>query len=198
MARRSAADAAVTRDKILNVARVLFAERGYAHTGARDIAAGADVTVGAVFHHFESKSGLFRAVFEQLNLEMADVLMKSYATVVTTDPIEAMIVGLRAALTYTQRPDFHRVVAVDGPVVFGAEEWNRIDARMGLAIVESSMKTLKRAGLLGDQPTLPLAILLMGAMNNAGFALARGDPKVELEDLLDAYRSLVKGLAPRG
>jgi AcrR family transcriptional regulator len=197
MARRSAADAAVTREKILATARALFAARGYADTGARDIAAAAGVTVGAVFHHFESKGGLFRAVFEQLNHEMADILMKAYATVVTTDPIEAMIVGLRAALTFTQREDFHRVVAVDGPVVLGAEEWNRIDARMGLAIVESSMKTLKRAGLIGDQPTLPLAILLMGAMNNAGFALARGDPKVDLEDLLDAYRNLVKGLAPR-
>jgi AcrR family transcriptional regulator len=197
MARRSAADAAVTRDKILATARSVFATHGYADTGARDIAAAAGVTVGAVFHHFESKGGLFRAVFEQLNHEMADVLMKAYATVVTTDPIEAMIVGLRAALTFTQREDFHRVVAVDGPVVLGAEEWNRIDARMGLAIVESSMKTLKRAGLIGDQPTLPLAILLMGAMNNAGFALARGDPKVDLEQLLDAYRNLVKGLAPR-
>ena len=198
MARRSAADAAVTREKILATARAMFTARGYAGTGARDIAAAAGVTVGALFHHFESKGGLFRAVFEQLNHEMADVLMKAYATVVTTDPIEAMIVGLRAALTFTQREDFHRVVAVDGPVVLGAEEWNRIDARMGLAIVESSMKTLKRAGLIGDQPTLPLAILLMGAMNNAGFALARGDPKVDLEDLLDAYRNLVKGLAPRG
>jgi hypothetical protein len=55
---------------------------------------------------------------------------------------------------------------------------------------------LKRAGLIGDQPTLPLAILLMGAMNNAGFALARGDPKVDIEELLDAYRNLVKGLNP--
>jgi AcrR family transcriptional regulator len=196
MARRSAADAAATRETILAVARAMFAEKGYADTGARDIAAAAGVTVGAVFHHFGSKADLFRAIFEQLNHEMADVLMRAYASVVTTDPIEAMIVGLRAALTFTQRPDFHRVVAVDGPVVLGAEEWNRIDARMGLAIVESSIKTLKRAGLIGDQPTLPLAILLMGAMNNAGFALARGDPKVDLEELLDAYRNLVKGLNP--
>ena len=197
MARRSAADAAATRSTILATARAMFAARGYADTGARDIAAAAGVTVGALFHHFGSKGGLFRAVFEQLNREMAEVLVKAYVSVVTTDPIEAMIVGLRAALSFAGRPDFHRVIAIDGPVVLGAEEWHAIDARMGLAIVESSVKNLKRAGLIGDQPTLPLAILLMGAMNNAGFALARGDPKVDVEALLDAYRNLVQGLTPR-
>lgn len=198
MARRSAADAAATRNRILAVARGMFAEHGYAGSGAREIATAAGVTVGALFHHFDSKAGLFRAVFEQLNTEMAEVLMQGYAAVVVTDPVEAMIVGLRAALTFAGRPDFHRIIAVDGPVVLGAEEWNAIDSRMGLAIVHASVKTLKRAGLVGDQPTLPLAILLMGAMNNGGFALARSEPGVDMEDLLNAYRNLVKGLAPRG
>jgi AcrR family transcriptional regulator len=197
MPRRSAADAAVTRSDILAAGREYFTTKGYAGAAARDIAAAAGVTVGALFHHFGSKAGLFRAVFEQLVGELNDAAMAAFKATQSDDPLDAIIAGMAVALGFAKKPDFHRIVTVDGPVVLGADEWRAIDSRMGFQTVAGGVRMLKASGQIEDMPTRPLAVLLMGAMNNAGFALARGEEGVDIDGLLSGFRRLVKGLAPR-
>ncbi len=198
MARRSAADAAATRTRILDAARQLFAAQGYGGAAARDIASAAGVTVGALFHHFGSKAGLFRAVFEQLVGELNDAAMASFRSAKTDDPLDAIVSSFGVALGFAKKPDFHRIVTVDGPVVLGAEEWRAIDSRMGLQTVAGGIALLKEKGRIIDFPTMPLAVLVMGAMNNAGFALARGEAGVDVDTLTQGFRRLIEGLAPRG
>jgi AcrR family transcriptional regulator len=197
MARRSAVDAAATRTRILDAARRMFAADGFGGAAARDIAAEAGVTVGALFHHFGSKAGLFRAVFEVLLGELNDAALASFRGAKSDDPLDAIIASFRVALGFAKKADFHRIVTVDGPVVLGAEEWRAIDSRMGLQTVAGGIALLKAKGRIIDFPTMPLAVLIMGAMNNAGFALARGEPGVDVESFATALRRLVEGLAPQ-
>jgi AcrR family transcriptional regulator len=197
MARRSVADAAATRENILTAARTMFAAQGYAASAARDIAAAAGVTMGALFHHFGSKAGLFRAVFEQLVGELNSAALASFAAQDPNKPLDAMIGSMRVALGFAEKPDFHRIVTVDGPVVLGAEVWREIDSRLGYATVRGGLAMLHEKGLVERQPLDPLAVLIMGAMNNAGFALARGQKNVDVEGLLITFRRLIEGLAPR-
>lgn len=58
-----------TRDRIVEAALRLFAERGTAATSMRDIAAAADVTVPGLYYHFDSKAALIRAVLSARGLE---------------------------------------------------------------------------------------------------------------------------------
>ena len=51
-----------TRQKVLDAARALFAERGYDAATIRDIAKGAGMSTGAVFANFADKSELFREI----------------------------------------------------------------------------------------------------------------------------------------
>ncbi|MEX0426994.1 TetR family transcriptional regulator [Nocardioides sp. DS6] len=53
-----------TRLEILQAARSLFAERGFAGTSVRAVASAAGVDVALVYHYFESKDGLSRAALE--------------------------------------------------------------------------------------------------------------------------------------
>ena len=53
-----------TREQILDAAREQFAQRGYAATTVRDVAAAARVDPALVFHFFGSKDGLFSASME--------------------------------------------------------------------------------------------------------------------------------------
>jgi len=53
------------RDKILDVAEALFAERGFDGVTLRQIAVGAGVDVALASYHFGKKLDLFRAVFER-------------------------------------------------------------------------------------------------------------------------------------
>jgi AcrR family transcriptional regulator len=62
-----------TRQKILDAAEILFAERGFHSVSVRDITAAAGVDVALVHYHFGNKQLLFETVFmrraELLNAE---------------------------------------------------------------------------------------------------------------------------------
>lgn len=67
MARRgrpAGVDSAETRQRIIDVARVEFAQRGYAAGAITAIAAEADLAPSAVYHYFGGKAELYEAVFE--------------------------------------------------------------------------------------------------------------------------------------
>ena len=54
-----------TREKILTIARVLFADHGFDGTSIRDIAKEADVNVASVNYHFASKENLYMEIITQ-------------------------------------------------------------------------------------------------------------------------------------
>lgn len=63
-----ARDAETTRRRILSVALALFRERGFAGTTMRRIAEEAGLSLGAAYHHFESKQAIVAAFYEQQQL----------------------------------------------------------------------------------------------------------------------------------
>jgi TetR/AcrR family transcriptional regulator, acrAB operon repressor len=65
MARRTKADALVTRHQILDAAEAEFLARGVAHTRLQDVAGAAGVTRGAIYWHFKDKAELFNAMMER-------------------------------------------------------------------------------------------------------------------------------------
>lgn len=66
-----------TRERLLDAARKLFAERGYEAATVRDIAAAADLSTGAVFASFSDKADLFTEVivadFQTFNARMSEI-----------------------------------------------------------------------------------------------------------------------------
>lgn len=54
-----------TRQKVMEAARSLFAQRGYDPATIRDIAKGAGMSTGAVFANFQDKAELFEAVLAE-------------------------------------------------------------------------------------------------------------------------------------
>jgi AcrR family transcriptional regulator len=59
------ARAAVKRERIVDVALRLFAERGYGACRAEDVARTAGIAKGSVFQHFGTKEGLFLAAYKK-------------------------------------------------------------------------------------------------------------------------------------
>jgi len=188
MPRRTAADAAVTRVAILRAARKLFAARGFSATTTGEIAQVADVTAGALFHHFGDKTGLFRSVFNDLEAEL-DAHVR--ATAGEVGGLEAFLKGFRAYLEFAKRKDFHRIVMLEGPVVLGDAEWHAIEARRAATTLMEGLESLVTEGVIEDRPRRPLGLLLLGAMSEAGFEVARHGSARDLDALVDAMRYLL-------
>ena len=53
------------REDILQASLHLFAEKGFHGTSMRDIARSADITEGLIYHYFENKRDLFRAIIDE-------------------------------------------------------------------------------------------------------------------------------------
>jgi AcrR family transcriptional regulator len=59
-----------TRDRILSAAMEMFRDRGFDTTTMRDIAAGAEMAIGAAYYYFDSKDAIVLAIYDQARAEM--------------------------------------------------------------------------------------------------------------------------------
>lgn len=95
MARRTKADAAKTRQAIIDAACEVFHARGVARTSLDEVAAAAGVTRGAVYWHFKGKIDLFFAVRDNVPLPLVDGVDSELMFSLPADPL----MGIEHALT---------------------------------------------------------------------------------------------------
>lgn len=94
---------AETRRTILDSARVLFEEQGYAETTVEQIADAADVAPRTFFRYFPTKESLLFANFDEVRRSMLDELRASPAD---EEPLHSVIRALRSmAATIEARRD---------------------------------------------------------------------------------------------
>ncbi|AOS66101.1 TetR/AcrR family transcriptional regulator [Actinoalloteichus hymeniacidonis] len=159
-----------TRRLLIDTGRRLFAEQGYHAVGLAEIAAAADLTKGALYHHFGSKAGLFHAVVESVQQEVA--IEVAAAADAAPTPWEQFVAGCRAFLTASAAAHRQRIMLVDGPSVLGWHRWRELDEQASAAHLTEALRTLMSDRVIADQPVEPLTRLLSGAMNEAALWLA--------------------------
>ena len=75
-------DRQTTKDRLLDAAERLFAEKGFAEVSIRELVAAADVNVAAVNYHFQGKDKLFQEVVRRRFLAQRDRTLNSLAEAV--------------------------------------------------------------------------------------------------------------------
>jgi AcrR family transcriptional regulator len=181
--RRSQAErSAATRQALLDAGRALFAERGFAGAGQEEIVERAGVTRGALSHHFATKQGLFLAVVQDVQGDVAELIGR--AAMEGSDPMEQLRLGCLAFLDAAMDPSVGRIVLLDAPAVLGWQTWREIDAVHGLGLVTEALDAVMDAGLIDRQPVQPLAHLLLAALNEAAMLVANADDPVATRALM--------------
>ena len=175
MRRTQAERTEATRAALIAAARPLFAERGYAGVGTEEIARTAGVTRGALYHHFEGKRELFEAVYEQIEIELAQRIAAGALQANATSPLAAMKAGAEMFLLASTEPETQQIVLLDGPSVLGWDRWREIATEHGLGLIEATLAAAVEAGEINPQPVRPLAHVLMGALDEAAMLVARAD-----------------------
>lgn len=174
-----AAQAEATRSKLQRTARGLFATKGFAATSTEEIVRAAGVTKGALYHHFDDKQGLFSAVVEELEEELAARVQA--AADAHHEPWARLQAACHAYLDACTQPDVERVLVLDAPSVLGWDTWCDIDKAYGVAMFEGCLIDAIQAGLLQPQPPEPVAHVLLGALNVAARVVARATDRRPME-----------------
>jgi AcrR family transcriptional regulator len=198
---RRVAQGDATRAALVVSARELFGERGYAETSIDEVVARAGVTKGAVYHHFDGKEGLFRAVFVQVYREVTD---QATAAFLGPDSWQALLTGCSLWLDAHLDPAVRRIVLQDGRAVLGWEDVRTIENRFGAVALRGALRKAMHAGVLERQPLRPLALLLSGALGEGclyiadteDHVLARTEVLALITRMLSAFR--VGAVVPDG
>ena len=164
-----------TRNALVDVAERLFSELGYSATSLDAIVAGADVTKGALYHHFSGKQAIFEAAFERVESRAA----AGIATAMDghQDPWKRAQAGLGAFLGAVQEPAYRRIVVSDGPSVLGHERYREQEERSTYKVVDEIVRSVLTTGdrVTDDDMLDTFTRIFFGAMSAAGGSVAVGD-----------------------
>lgn len=182
-----ARQAEATRGLLIDTARRLFTEQGYAATSIDDIIQQAGVARGALYHHFAGKEALFRAVYEVVEGEVIARVVA--AALAEPAPWDGVAAGLRAFLDACLEPSFRRIVILDSVSVL---QWQAADdriERVEMSMLLRVLTPLATTGELEGVPVEPLAYVALGGLYGAALYIARAaEPataRAEADTVLD-------------
>jgi AcrR family transcriptional regulator len=186
-----------TKAALIGAARELFVSKGYFATGTEEIVAKADVgTRGALYHHFADKEDLFRAVFDQVQADLAA------ATVVNErdDALELLTAALQQFLDASaDNVDVQQVLLIDGPAVLGWDQWRSLEAQYGLGVIMAMLDAAVTQKVIPRQPTAPLAHMLLAAVDEAALYIANApDRRQAHAQARQSLKRLLGGLRGEG
>ena len=102
------------REQLIDISRVLFAERGFEGTSIEEIASRAGVSKPIVYEHFGGKEGLYAVVVDREVRHLLDMMRSSLTA---GHPRELLEQAAFALLDYIeQAPDGFRILVRDSPI----------------------------------------------------------------------------------
>lgn len=195
-ARRTQAERSeTTTGELLEAAEALFTEHGFAGTSIEDIVRAAGVTRGALYHHFDGKAAVFRAVFERQQHHLARRLVA--ATRDEPDVWSQIRRGCEEFLAATLDPAVRRISILEAPSVLGWEQVRAIESQHTLQLLDVSLALAESQGAAAPGDRQLRVHLLFGALCEAALHVARSKrpraalaaARAEVALLLDGFEA---------
>ena len=184
-----------TRRALLDSAAAAFVARGYADTSVDDVARGARLTKGAVYHHFGGgKRELFRAVLEEVRAELGVSILA--AVEAEADPWRRLLAVFGAFLDACMTERYPRIALEEAPAALGWDSVREADAEYarGLSL---QLAALIDAGVIRPEPVDLLARVILAAVGEAGRVVAdASDPDAARREADALLVQLLSGLRP--
>ncbi|BCL39975.1 TetR/AcrR family transcriptional regulator [Nostoc sp. MS1] len=164
-----------TRRAILEQARHLFATKGYAATGTEEIISELGITRGALYHQFNDKLGVFKAVIVEAYSEITDYIQTKIRPL--DDNWQQLIIGCQAFLEIAQQEELRRLVFIEAPAVLAADDLVEID-QYGFGLLRKSIQIAVDEGKLNTIDAEGFAHIVNGSLNElAAWVAQSNDPE---------------------
>ncbi|MGH1422752.1 MAG: TetR/AcrR family transcriptional regulator [Hyphomonas sp.] len=195
MVRRTQTEALKTRTSIIDAAEKLFVRDGFVGASLSAIVAEAGITKGALFHYFPNKEAVFKEVWSRLQERMtAEATQAAYDARDVDDPYAPFLAGSKVYLEWACRPDYQKILIVEGPAVLGFKGLYEAEYESGARNVRRGLTHLSNCGIIAEERIEPYGMLLLNAINGAGFAFLNDSGDVSVSELYDAFERLLRGL----
>jgi AcrR family transcriptional regulator len=184
---------AQTRKSMLEAAREVFTEHGFAEANIADVVARAGSSTGSLYHHFGGKAELFLALWaehQEAHEAAATAAVAAARKAGVSEPLELFLVGARAFLEGSwERRDLARLF-MDGDGPSGFERTRRARGREWVR---------QNAVLLaaGAQPLDRLTVVVLtSVIGEAGREVATCETEEEARGVVEAATILIRRLSP--
>lgn len=177
---------------LIEVARRYFTERGYAASSLEEIVAEANLTRGALYHHFGNKRGLFQAVMEAIQKEIGERVEAEASQ--SENPWEQLSLGCRAFISSAVEPQTRRILLIDGPAVLGWEAWRSMDEQHSMRHLRDQLQLLQEQGYLKPIPLDALTHFLSGALNESALWIAESPNDRSIDATMSVVTHCLSGL----
>jgi AcrR family transcriptional regulator len=173
-----------TRERILDAAEALFADRGFEGTALRDVAARVGIRTPSLYNHFPSKEALYAAVLERV----VEPVLALLAEVVQSPPEERpgpRETVERVMALLARRPDLPRLV-VHEALAGGQHLRPLLQKIVGPVLVRAQEAALATPALeRWGRERMPLLVLAAYHMVVGHFAIAPFYRELSGQDLLE-------------
>jgi AcrR family transcriptional regulator len=182
------------REALLAAAHDLFMERDFDAVSTEEILDRAEVSRGALYHHFPSKRDLFRAVFQESERGVLErIAAESPAA---SSPLEALVEGAKGYMRAAENDEeLRRIGLGQSRAVLGWEDWRASAAELGIGVMLAGVSAAIEAGELPPGDSEATAIILLGAMIEAAMLIATADDRAAARERSEAVLvNLLEGL----
>ena len=174
----------------MQAARRPFIEKGYGETSTPEIVAAAGITRGALYHHFEDKRALFRAIVTDEALAVAEAIERHAPA--ELQPIDALLAGSSAYLDAMRVPGRTRLLLIEGPSVLGPAEMKKLDEDNAARTLRSGLEAaMSKRSAPSSASLAALADLLSAAFDRAALAIDAGE---DVEHYRTAIATLIRSV----
>ena len=181
-----------TRRAILDRARLLFAQNGYAATGTEDLIRGLGITRGALYHQFKDKQGVLEAVIGEVYEEITSAIRARVEPLETS--WDRILMGCHACLDIAMQEDLRRLVFIEAPAFLSVDTLAELD-KPGFNLLQEAIQNAVDEGLLKPVDVEGFTFLLNGSLNAlASWAAlsSHGDRMPIAHDLLETQIQLYR------
>jgi AcrR family transcriptional regulator len=162
-----------TREHLVAVATGLFTEHGYDGTSIEAVLRAAEVSRGALYHHFPGKDALFAAVLDTVYERVAADGAQAIRGI--REPAETLRAACLAWIRITGDPVVRQVLLIDAPAVLGWQRWREVDEQRTLGSIKAVLRRVAAEGRIPVARVDFYAHVLLAGMNEIAMLVARAE-----------------------
>jgi TetR/AcrR family fatty acid metabolism transcriptional regulator len=184
-------DKEATRQRLLDAAEQVFAEKGYHGAAVDDIIRASDSSKGGFYFHFPNKQAIFLALVDALTPRLAASIDRAIAA--EGDPIAQLDAALRTVLDlFARHRRLSKILLVEAVGLGHGFDEKLMRTRGEFArMIQIYLDRAVAAGVIAPQDTVTISWAWFGAINEIVVRwLVMGQPE-QLDDALPTLRVIL-------